>query len=282
MYADSGDVLLFTAMDTYSDLLTSEESKPSVDMVGVPVNPLNGPVYINGAKPGDMLKVVIEDIIIDCSEGTMHLNHDGKLGTKYFKEYVEGEHIFKIPMSGNQANMFGHILDLCPMIGDIGVAYDEKELNTMVPYRNGGNMDFKLLGKGTTIYFPVFVEGALLCMGDIHAHQGDGEIVSGLEVPGKIQVKVEVIKDQNNGWPFMETKDRWYVLCSALTVDEAIEIVMHEVVEFVRKYGGDKHTVHEWLLLLAMFGDLEICQSVDPMVTVRYGIDKKVLGETLF
>lgn len=271
-----GDTVLFQAMDTYSDLLKTEESVPSVDMKGVPVNPLNGPVFVEGAMPGDTLKVTIEDIIIDCDYGTMHLNHEGKLGTKYFKKYVEGEHTFKIPLKDGIADLCGNKLECIPLIGDIGVAYDKKVMSTMDPYRNGGNMDCKYLRKGTTLYLPVFVEGALLSAGDLHAHQGDGEIVSGLEVPGKIQVRVDVVKNRCEGWPVLETEDRWYMLCSAKTIDDAVETVLGEVVEFLKKRVGDKHSVHEWLLLLAMFGDLEFCEVVDPYVLVRYGIDKKV------
>ncbi len=282
LYAESGDTILFHAMDTYSDLLTSESCKPSTDMIGVPVNPLNGPVYINGAMPGDTLKITIEDIIVDSLYGTMHLNHDGKLGTKYFKKYVEGEHTFKIPIKDGIANLYGNMLECCPMIGDIGVAYDKEVISTMDPYRNGGNMDCKYLRKGTILYLPVFVEGALLSAGDLHAHQGDGEVVSGLEVPGKIQVRTDVIKNRCESWPVLETADRWYMLCSGRSIDEAVETVMEQIVEFLTRRGSGMYTLHQWLLLLAMYGDLEFCEVVDPYVLVRYGVDKSVCKDLSF
>lgn len=251
-------------------------------MVGVPVNPLNGPVYINGAMPGDTLKITVEDIIIDCPYGTMHLNHDGKLGTKYFKKYIEGEHTFKIPIKDGKADFYGNILECRPMIEDIGVAYDKEVMSTMDPYRNGGNMDCKYLRKGSTLYLPVFVEGGLLSAGDLHAHQGDGEVVSGLEVPGKIQVRVDIIKSKCESWPVLETDDRWYVLCAGRSIDEAVETVMEQIVQFLTRRGSNMHTDHEWLLLLAMFGDLEFCEVVDPYVLVRYGVDKRVCGGMAF
>jgi Acetamidase/Formamidase family. len=82
-----------------------------------------------------------------------------------------------------------------PMIGVIGVAPKEGEINCGTPGPHGGNMDTTLIGEGTKLYLPVFVDGALFALGDLHAVMGDGEIgVSGVEVSGAVTVGLRVLK----------------------------------------------------------------------------------------
>ncbi|MCB7059986.1 acetamidase/formamidase family protein, partial [Eggerthella lenta] len=73
-------------------------------------------------------------------------------------------------------------------------------------------MDCKHLTRGSVLYLPVFAPGGLVATGDIHAYQGDGEIVGGLEVAGEVDLKLEVIKGIAEPWPILETNDRWYAI----------------------------------------------------------------------
>ncbi|MGI6160454.1 MAG: acetamidase/formamidase family protein [Christensenellales bacterium] len=142
-------------------------------------------------------------------------------------------------------------------------------------------MDCKYLTKGTSLYLPVQVPGALLCTGDIHALQGDGEIVCGLEVPGKITLKVEVIKDKAEPCPMLETPERWYMLASEDTIEKSNWEAIDKMLKFLLK-RSDKYTLTQWISLMGICGDLEFCQVVDPLVTIRYGIDKSVAPDLTF
>ena len=91
------------------------------------------------------------------------------------------------------------------MIGVIGVAPNEGEISCGTPGDHGGNMDTTLIAEGATLYFPVFHKGALFSLGDVHAAMGDGEVcVSGIEIPAKVTVTLEVIKDQSLSVPVVE------------------------------------------------------------------------------
>ena len=270
LYVDSGDTILFTAMDTYSNLLKDETCTFSKDMLSVDINPVNGPVYVNGAMPGDTLKVTIEDIEI-TGDGTMFLNEADIL---LFDQFVEREVTVKIPIKDGYADMFGNQVKLNPMLGILGISPKEK-ISTMFPGVHGGNMDCKYLTKGTSLYLPVQVPGALLATGDIHGKQGDGETVCGIEAPGKITLKVEVIKGKAEPWPVLETPDRWYVLASCDTIEKSNKAAVDAMTKFLF-YRSDAYTLIQWICLMGICGDLEFCQVVDPLVTVRFGIDKSV------
>lgn len=115
----------------------------------------------------------------------------------------------------------GHIvfndvrLPIDPMVGVIGVAPKREAVICGFPGAHGGNMDCNKINKCSRLFFPVNVDGALLQLGDLHARMGDGEISgSGVEIPGEVEVKVDVIKDLHIEWPILETEDMWYAIGS--------------------------------------------------------------------
>lgn len=273
LYADPGDTIVFTAMDTYSDLLIDEDH---TSMGGLELNPVNGPVYINGAMPGDTLKVFIEDIEI-TGDGTMYLEEDVLI---FFGQFIERKTTVKLPIKDGYADMFGNKIKLDPLTGILGIAPKEK-IDTMYPGVHGGNMDCKELKAGATLYLPVQVPGALLATGDIHAKQGDGEIVCGIEVPGKITLKVDLIKGKAEPWPVLETKDRWYMIASCDTMEKTSWEAVDKMTKFLFSRSGE-YSLIQWICLMAICGDLQFCQVVDPLVTIRFGIDKSVMKNIEF
>ena len=136
------------------------------------INPATGPVYVNEAKPGDILAVKIERIEL-ADQGVMATGPQlGVMGHR-IKDFT----IKMIPIENNEAVFNEQIrLPLNPMIGVIGVAPEEGDISCGTPGNHGGNMDTTLIGEGATIYFPVFHEGALFSLGDVHAAMGDGEV----------------------------------------------------------------------------------------------------------
>ena len=142
-------------------------------------------------------------------------------------------------------------------------------------------MDCKHLGIGTTLYLPVEVPGALLGMGDVHALQGDGEVPAALEVSGAITVTIDLIKGRQEKWPVLETDDAWYVLATGDTINEANPDAMEGMAEFLIKRGGGFSNI-EWMILLGMAGDLEVCQVPNPRMTARYRMPKSVAKNITF
>ncbi|MBC5689856.1 acetamidase/formamidase family protein [Mediterraneibacter sp. NSJ-55] len=281
MYADSGDIIIFHAQDFVENRLTDEGIlKSSIIKAGFICQPCNGDVYINNAEPGDTLKVTIEKIEITAEKGTIALFPPD---FEVYGKYLDREETIKVPIKDGKAIFFGGRLELPvqPMIGAIAVCPADEIEDTVTPGTYGGNMDCKYITEGTSLYLPVAVPGALLNMGDAHAMQGDGEIFSALEVPSCITAKVELIKNRQEKWPILETEDKWYVIASAESMDEATKEAMETAYHFLVKRGGG-YGKKEWIILLGMVGDIEVCNVVDPRVSIRLGIPKKIAEKIIF
>ncbi len=137
-------------------------------------------------------------------------------------------------------------------------------------------MDCNKIVKGSRLYFPVNVEGALFQLGDLHARMGDGEIAgSGVEIPGEVQVKLDIIKDFKLDWPILETEDMWYAIGSDEEFEKALHYASKQIQDLICKnYGWDKTDAY---LYMSAVGSFEICQGCKPSdlpVVVRFGIPK--------
>ncbi|ALV62513.1 Acetamidase [Thermococcus sp. 2319x1] len=138
-------------------------------------------------------------------------------------------------------------------------------------------MDTKLIRKGTTLYLPVFVEGGLLALGDLHAVMGDGEIcVSACEVPGKVTVRVSIVKGMAPPYPVLETEDSVYIIVSHGDLWDAIKQATELGVEVLQKALG--LSWEEAYMLGSLILDVEISQLVDPKKTVRIRIPKEYVS----
>ncbi|MBS4537472.1 acetamidase/formamidase family protein [Clostridium sp. D2Q-11] len=270
---DSGEMVSFETFDCFSNTLKTEEDLFS--SVGWDkVNPATGPLYINEAKQGDILKVEIIDIKID-SKGVMAIAPGfGVLGDIFNEEKTK-----IIPIENNKA-IFNKKLsfEIRPMIGVIGTAPKSEDIPTGTPEAHGGNMDCKRIVKGSTLYLPVNVDGGLLALGDLHAIMGDGEIsVSGVEIAGEVIVKVSIIKGKHLPLPLLIEGREVMTIASALTLDEASNQATRNMHKFlVQELSLDKH---EATMLLSVAGNLKICQVVDPLKTARMEIPLDILDK---
>jgi len=188
---NDGDEVNIETLDCFScQIKTNDDKLETMDWDKV--NPATGPIYVNGAEEGDTLEVTIKKIDID-DKGVVATGKDlgvlgGMMNDLYSKvvEINDGKVIFNEKLS----------FPVKPMIGVIGVAPKEGEINCGTPGPHGGNMDTTLIGEGSKLYLPVFVDGALFALGDLHAVMGDGEIgVSGIEVSGTVTVGLRVLKN---------------------------------------------------------------------------------------
>jgi len=249
-------------------------------------NPMNGPIFIEGAEPGDALKVEILDMkptrdmgftrsvlaanVIDPeaardlprSEKTLW-DIDRQAMTVKLKEQVAGIEDLMLPLS--------------PMIGCFGVAPSHGQaISTATSGAYGGNMDYRLLGPGATIWFPVFAPGALFFLGDCHAVQGDGEIVgTGVETTFEVTVRLTVEKARPMSWPRAEIADDIITIGNARPLDQALQHATTEMLNvLVADYGLTKVAASH---LLGQVVRYDIGNVFDPAYTVACRVAKKWL-----
>lgn len=270
---ESGETVIFETRDCYDDSVTSEE-RPLGDRKDALGNPATGPLYINGADVGDVLKVEILDISLH-SRGVMCASFSwgifaGRLPEAKAVMYeIEGD---KIRFDDTL------LLDCCPMIGVIGTAPAGEGIATSVPDVHGGNMDCRKIGAGTVLYLPVAVPGALLSMGDLHALMGDGEVFGcGLEIAGTVTVRVSVLKENPIPTPFLITRDAVITIQSAATVFEAGKTAARLMEEFVRRVTGLEEVKSE--MLMSLVSHMSVCQIVNPLMTARVEFPRNILEQ---
>ena len=270
---ESGETVIFETRDCYDDSVTSEE-RPLGDREDALGNPATGPLYINGADAGDVLKVEILDISLH-SRGVMCASFSwgifaGRLPEAKAVMYeIEGD---KIRFDDTL------LLDCCPMIGVIGTAPAGEGIATSVPDVHGGNMDCRKIGAGTVLYLPVAVPGALLSMGDLHALMGDGEVFGcGLEIAGTVTVRVSVLKENPIPTPFLITRDAVITIQSAATVFEAGKTAARLMEEFVRRVAGLEEVKSE--MLMSLVSHMSVCQIVNPLMTARVEFPRNILEQ---
>jgi acetamidase/formamidase len=159
------------------------------------LNPVTGPIYVEGAKPGDVLKVTFESFRPSGFGWTANIPGFGLLADQFPDPALK---LWAYDPSGTKPAMFSPVakVPLKPFCGTVGVALAEPGLHSVVPPRRvGGNLDIRDLSAGSVLYLPVEVEGALFSIGDGHAVQGDGEVCgTAIETPLDVVLKLEVDK----------------------------------------------------------------------------------------
>jgi acetamidase/formamidase len=257
--------------------MTSEEYRKLVwpDPYG---HPLAGPVYVEGAEPGDKLAVTLLELELGDWGWT-----DTSPDFSYIGSEVGGTHLktYVFDVNKKAARFSDRItVPLRPFPGVMGVAPDtDSMLSTVPPRANGGNMDDPNIVEGTTVYFPVFVKGALFSIGDPHAAQGHGEISgTAIEAPMRIVFKLNLIKGGHRmSEPQYETKDFYAATAFARTLDEAAKKATRYMVEWLMSAHGLER--HEANMLGSIAGDLKIAEVVDGNVLVVMHMPKAVFME---
>jgi len=271
LHVNPGETVMFETWDALQGQVKSADG----GLTGLDwsrVNPATGPVYINGAEPGDVLSVKIEKIdiadtgVVVCGQGM------GVMGA-----HLEGVSVKIMPIADGYAQFSDKIrLPINKMVGVIGVAPAEGEIPCGVPDYHGGNMDCKEVKEGATLLLKVNVPGALLAMGDLHAAMADGEIgVAGLEVSGAVTVTVDVIKGKDLPLPMIMNDEYIMTLASDEDLDIAADMAVANMVDYLVKSKG--FTAHDAVMLISLAADVRICQVVDPKKTVRVEFPRGLL-----
>ena len=204
------------------------------------INPVTGPVYVEGAQPGDALAVTIHEIRLKNWGWSVSLPGSGAL------QHVMGERMFtrRIPIDSAGVHVTDrHVFAPRPMIGCIGTAPAEGMNSTIMPsYAEGGNMDVTDCAPGSIVYLPVMVEGAYLSIGDIHAIMAEGESsFIAIEAEGVAVVSVELRKGMNLRAPRVETPTEWVFVGLGDPVQESITRGYEDMFHFlVSDHGWDE------------------------------------------
>lgn len=236
---------------------------------------LTGPVYIEGAAPGDTLEVKILsiDLPIDygyngCS-GFVPENCDRSAGSK----------IIQLDKKTMTAELFpGIVIPLRPFFGSMGVAPAPElgRVSSTPPGRHAGNIDLKDLVAGSTLYIPVFVPGALFEVGDGHAAQGDGEVdQTAIETSLRGRIQLTVRKDMKLSWPRAETATDFISMAMDPDLAIAAKTAIQEMIDFLA--GAKGLTKHQAYQVVSMAGNVAITQLVDkPNLGVHVKISKGI------
>ena len=197
--AKPGETIHFECLDSSGKQLGRNSTVSDVVKLDfAKVNPVTGPVYVEGAEPGDALKVTIRKFIPSGFGWTANIPGFGLLAD-HFKE--PALYLWTYDATSMAPALFGHNgrVPLKPFAGTIGVAPAEPGLHSIVPPRQvGGNLDIRDLTEGVTLYLPVEVEGALFSIGDTHAAQGDGEVCgTAIESQMDVEATFDLVKGAN-------------------------------------------------------------------------------------
>lgn len=280
-----GDTVVTTTVDARGQDASGNQITPRG-------NPMTGPFYVEGAEPGDTLVVVLDQLTpnrpygwtrtmvapnvvdpgyvrdlpwpLDESQGLARWRIDNEAGTATLVE--------------PETNLGEFTLPLAPMVGCFGVApQGGQAISTATSSQHGGNMDYRGFVQGATVYFPVFVPGALFHIGDGHALQGDGEIVgTGIEISFDVQFTVHLRKGQPSFWPRGENDDYIFTVGNARPLDQATQHATTEMLRWLQKdYGLDAVGAN---ILMGQCVEYDLGNIFDPAYTMVCKVPKRVLG----
>lgn len=247
------------------------------------IHALTGPIWIEGAEPGDVLQV---DVLATrhCGWGWSSVIE----GLGFLKERFRAPYLFHWQLDGEHStSLLPAIVPLRPFLGVMGVARAEDgSFRTRPPGRFGGNMDVRELCAGSKLYLPVFNRGALFSCGDGHAAQGDGEVcINGIEAPLDVTLRFHLHKQQPLAGPIVEASESaapdasgnaWVVVESGEDMAATARAATSRMIDLlVDRWGMDE--VHAYILCSVAL-KLRLSQVVnEPMFTVSAAIAKQIL-----
>ncbi|CDX52335.1 Acetamidase/Formamidase [Mesorhizobium plurifarium] len=268
-----GSTIEFQCLDSSGGQLKADSTVADIAKLDFgQINPVTGPIFVEGAEPGDALKVTIEMFKPSGFGWTANIPGFGLLADD-FKEPALA--IWKYDAASLEPALFGKNarVPLKPFAGTIGNAPVEKGHHSVMPPRRvGGNLDIRDLAAGTTLYLPVEVQGALFSVGDTHAAQGDGEVCgTAIESPMDVVLKLDLVKDARLKTPRFTTPGpvtrhldaKGYEVTTGIGPDlmtGAREAVSQMVDLLSARYKLDPVDAY---MLVSVCGDLRISEIVD-------------------
>lgn len=276
-----GDSLEFDVADASGGQLHETSTLADVGRMDFgKINPVTGPVYIDGAEPGDILKVTVLSFAPSGWGWTANIPGFGLLAGDFTEPAL---HVWRYNAGTLAPALFGRWgkVPLKPFTGTIGLAPAEPGLHSVVPPRRvGGNMDVRDIAQGTELFLPVEVKGALFSVGDTHAAQGDGEVCgTAIESPMQVALQFDLIKQAPLSFPRFRTHGpvtrhldaQGYEVTTGIGPDlmQAARAAVRSMVDLLTREHG--MPAMDAYLLCSVCGDLRISEIVDvPNWTVSF------------
>lgn len=238
------------------------------------VNPAAGPIYVEGAAPGDALVVDILSIRLE-PQGFVRTS----TGAGVLQESIDAPQVVIVRVEDGGL-VFGESvwLPARPMIGVIGTAPAEGVVYTAAPGPQGSNLDINAITTGSRVYLPVQVPGALLAIGDVHASMGDGEVSgTGVEINAEVTVRVDLEKGAAPARVWIETPEHWVATGNGPTLDAAVEVAVEELTRLAMRLFGLSRT--EAFMLVSACGDVRIgqCARIPGLDATAYALLPKAV-----
>lgn len=262
--------------------------KSAVKKTGPGPHVITGPIYVENAQPGDVLEIKTVDIDYRAPYGVISNRHGrGALPGEYpennaaiYSKVIAIDAKREVGIFQPINNLPPIEIPLHPFLGIMGVvpANVEEAVNSIPPGNYGGNLDIKLLGRGSSVYLPVQVPGALFYSGDPHCAQANGEVaLTAIECSLTPTFELVVHKDMQLTAPLGETKDAWIAVGLDKDLDEAMKKSVREYLNIANeKYGMTKQDA---LMLGSAAIDFDVSQVVDIVKGIHGTIPKKLFGE---
>ncbi len=280
-----GDTLIIETLDAFGGKVVDEQTRPSQVLEFPHVNPLNGPVFVEGAEKGDALSVHIKAIKPRGGQprgttclipffGGLSGTHKSPTLQAPLPELVRKVAVTEERVVWNDRISFPYE----PFVGTIGTSPELDSVNSLTPDSHGGNMDLPEVRPGNTIYLPVQVAGAHLFIGDCHATQGDGELCGvAIEFPTETMIVVDLVKNWTLEWPRIENDDLIMSVGSSRPLEDAARIAYMDLIQWmVEGYGFDRFEAY---FVLSQVARVRLGNMVDPNYTIGASIAKRYLPD---
>ena len=284
---EQGQSVVIHTEDAFESRINTADDLPSRALATAKfLNPQTGPVYVEGAEPGDTLTVRLEsiepkrDYAVSCFVPYFGGLTSTILSRTLQEALPEKVYVWNLVEEGGERYVendeIGVRLPWEPFVGTIAVAPDLEAISALSPGPFGGNMDVPDVKPGNTVYLPVFNEGALFYTGDCHARQGQGELCGvALEITSQVTVSFEVIKGGGIEWPRIESGDRLMTVGSARPMEDAARIAYAELIGWLEdEYSFSRPDAYQ---LLTQAGGLYVGNMVDTTYSLVASIEKRYL-----
>jgi acetamidase/formamidase len=273
LHVSPGDTVEFECIDATSGQLTPSSTAQDLETLDFSlINPISGPVYVDGAEPGDALKVTLLDFASSGWAWTAIVPNFGLLASDFAQPALK---IWDYDKSFSRPAVYssGAKVPLKPFCGTMGVAPAEPgRLPTLPPHAAGGNMDIRDVTVGVELFLPVRVPGALFSIGDPHAAQGDGEVCGcAIESPMGVAVKLDLVKDARLQFPRFRTSGpvtrhldaKGYDVTTGIGPD-LMEASQNAVRGMIELLGREQHlSPDDAYMLCSVCADMRISEIVD-------------------
>jgi amidase len=238
------------------------------------VNPATGPIKVMGAQPGDAVSVKIEDISLDSQGFVLVKPNFGIIDDMVSKPIAK-----IVPVKNGYLHFSRNIrLPIKPMVGVLGTAPQKDIPSTSMVGNWGGNIDNKRIAPGATVFLPVFVDGAFVYIGDVHAGMGDAEATgTGVEICAKVKVKIDLVKNMYLNYPYIDTNQFIITMGTGSDFYKAARIAVEEMI--ARLMELKRISKEEAYMLISIAGDVRLNQACNcpTDISVRVEFPKKYL-----